>query len=96
MGAMDEWANDAPPKHNPLRHDLLLVGAVLALPIVEWWDDLKPWERIAALGKTVIVLGCAAAVVFLGGCKATDQKPADVPGIDRSHSDFNSNQAVAR
>lgn len=71
-------------KHNPIRHDLLAVGAVLALPIVEWWDDRKPWERVAAISKAVIILGCAAAVVFLGGCKTQPQP--ETPGIERGLS----------
>ncbi len=78
MGAMDEWANDAPKKHNPIGHDLALVGAMLLLPIVEWWDDRQPLERAAAIGKTVIVLACAVCVVFLGGCKtSTEQDTVD-------------------
>jgi hypothetical protein len=94
MGAMDEWANDPEPRQNPWHHNLLAVGAILALPIVEWWDDRKPWERVAIVGKAVIVLACAAAVVFLTGCRPEEQKPADVPGIDRGHVEFNTNQAL--
>lgn len=98
MGAGDEWANDAPAKpkkHNPLRHDLALVGAMLALPLVEWWDDRKPLERFAAIGKTVIVLACAAAIVLtVGGCKPAPQTPAEITGVDQGHVPFSPEQAL--
>lgn len=66
-------------KHNPIRHDLIAVGAVLILPIVEWWDDRKTWERVAAISKATVVLACAAAIVItLGGCKtSTEQGTVD-------------------
>jgi hypothetical protein len=82
------------PKHNPIRHDLLAVGAVLLLPLVEWWDDRKPLERVAAIGKTVIVVACATVLVLtVGGCKPTEQ-PTQVPGIDQGHVPFHPEQAL--
>lgn len=81
-------------KHNPIRHDLLAVAAILALPIVEWWDDRKPWERAAAIGKAAIVLACAAAVVFLGGCRTDKQQPVEIPGRDNGHVQFSPEQAL--
>lgn len=81
-------------KHNPIRHDLLLVGAVLLLPIVEWWDDRKPLERAAAIGKTVLVLACAACVVFLGGCRTEPDAPTEIPGVDQGHVPFSPEQAL--
>lgn len=95
MGAGDEWANDAPPKkHNPLTHDIAFVGAVLLLPLIEWWDDRKPLERFVAIGKTVIVLACAVCVVFLGGCKPSQQTPVEITGVDQGHVPFSPEQAL--
>lgn len=72
-------------KHNPLSHDLLAVGAVLLLPLIEWWDDRKPLERAAAIGKTVIVLACAAAIVLtVGGCKAPSDQQNTVDKVNNS------------
>jgi hypothetical protein len=84
MGAMDEWANDAPKKHNPIHHGLIAVGALLLLPIVEWWDDRGRLERAAAIGKAVIVLACAAAVVFLGGCRGTGVEQGTVDKLNNT------------
>ncbi|GLZ34856.1 hypothetical protein Lesp02_70430 [Lentzea sp. NBRC 105346] len=80
------------PKHNPLRHDLLAVGAMLALPVIEWWDDRTRTERAAAALRVVIVAVCVAAVVFLSGCGPAKQP---IEGVDKGSVPFSSNQAVA-
>ncbi|SER95761.1 hypothetical protein SAMN05216188_11882 [Lentzea xinjiangensis] len=75
------------PKRNPLRHDLLAVGAVLLLPLVEWWDDRRPLERFAAVARVTVVLACVAVVVLIGGCR---------PSVEQGTVDKLNNAAVTR
>jgi hypothetical protein len=101
MSAADEWANDAPPKHNPLRHDLVLVATVLAFTTVEWWEnrrkhsDKTRWERVHAITRAVIVTACVIAGLYaLTGCRGDESTPVEVPGIDQGHVPFHPEQAL--
>lgn len=86
------------PKHNPVRHDLVLVGAVLALTTVEWWenrDHHDRWERVYSVTRALIVSACViGALISLGGCRSDQQPEQQVPGIDQSHVPFSPEQAL--
>lgn len=80
------------PKHNPIRHDLITVGAVLALTTVEWWENRDHhdlWERVYNITRAVIVGACViAALLSLGACK---------PSIEQGTVDkLNNSMAVTR
>lgn len=86
------------PKHNPIRHDLITVGAVLALTTVEWWENRDHhdlWERVYSVTRGLIVGACLiAALCSLTGCRSDENPPADVPGIDQGHVPFSPEQAL--
>jgi hypothetical protein len=88
VSAGDEWANDT-DRPGCLGGALL---AVLLLPIVEWWDDLQPTERIHRVLRAAIAI--TAALLLLTGCNDTQPPPVEITGIDQQHAPFHTSHAL--